>query len=111
MLAIKLAIVKQVVTDHSNDFYTQCLVSYPTLLPGTDFNNATVTFTIPSGAQEFDIQMRDIIFNDTVNEAEEILILVLELTDTGGMDINFDEELGILIFNILDDNRRKIVIC
>ena len=85
-------------------------VSYPTLLPGTDFNNATVTFTIPSGAQEFDIQMRDIIFNDTVNEAEEILILVLELTDTGGMEINFDEELGILIYNILDDNCRKNLI-
>jgi hypothetical protein len=82
-------------------------VSIMHCLPGNDFNNATVNFTIASGTLDVAINVGDIIRNDTVNEAEEIFIIVLEVTENGGVDIAFDEEAGILVYEIQDNNRKQ----
>ena len=85
-------------------------VSLMHCLPGNDFNNAIVNFTIASGTLETAINVGDIIRNDTVNEAEEIFIIVLEVTNGGGVDITFDEEAGILVYEIQDNNRKQTLI-
>ena len=41
---------------------------------------------------------------DDVNEAEEVFILVLEI-DNEDIDFAFDEEGGVLVYTILDNNR------
>ena len=72
-----------------------------------DFNNATQAFTLPAGRDSIDINMREIINVDEVNEAEEQFILVLE-TDLMASDLEFDEDGGILVVTILDDNREFV---
>jgi hypothetical protein len=85
-------------------------VSIMHCLPGNDFNNATVNFTIASGTLDVAINVGDIIRNDTVNEAEEIFIIVLEVTENGGVDIAFDEEAGILVYEIQDNNPINLIL-
>ena len=43
-----------------------------------------------------------------MNEAEEVFILVLEI-DNEDIDFAFDEEGGVLVYTILDDNREPII--
>ena len=45
---------------------------------------------------------------DDVNEAEEVFILVLEI-DNEDIDFAFDEEGGVLVYTILDNNREPII--
>ena len=67
-----------------------------------DFNNTKRAFTIPSGTSRWDISL-PIVNADDVNEAEEQLILVLEIDDA--TELNLDQYGGILILKILDNNR------
>ena len=67
----------------------------------------SVDFTMENGSRELDIGVQQFIKVDGVNEAEETFIFVLEITDTQGNDVNFDDEAGILIYTILDDDRES----
>ena len=51
-----------------------------------------------------DLDTSTLIIQDDVNEAKEQFILVLELDQDG---VIFNEEGGILVFTILDDNRKN----
>ena len=68
-----------------------------------DFTNTVFNFTIPAGYSFFDIQTTDIIVADTINEAEEQFLLVLEIDSN---EVTFDEDGGILVVTILDSNRK-----
>ena len=74
------------------------------IFPGTDLGATVVNFTIPSGSTG--IEIGNIILSDGVNEAEEMFILVIKITDSGGMDLVYDEAAGILLYTILDSNRK-----
>ena len=71
-----------------------------------DFNNSVIHFTILAGVGEYDIPTDDIIINDPVNEAQESLILVLEIDSVDPADmVQLDEQYrGILLFTINDDD-------
>ena len=71
---------------------------------GIDINSAELNFTILSGETTIKINTGDIIVVDDVNEAEEVFILVLEITDAGEVQILFDNQAGILIYTIEDSN-------
>ena len=66
-----------------------------------DFKNARIAFTIHSGSTSLDI---DIIIDDDVNEAEEQLILVLEINDSANSEIDLDRHRGVLVLTIRDDD-------
>ena len=68
-----------------------------------DFNNAKIRFTILGGTNSFSIDLSKIIKADSVNEAEEQLILVLEINDS--TEVNLDRHGGVLVLKILDKNR------
>ena len=51
-----------------------------------------------------DLDTSTLIIQDDVNEAKEQFILVLELDQDG---VIFNEEGGILVFTILDDNHKN----
>ena len=61
---------------------------------------------IINGSIFFDFDISTIIKTDDVNEAEEVFILVLEI-DNEGIDVEFDEEGGVLVYTILDNNRKS----
>ena len=67
-----------------------------------DFNNTVINFTIPTGETAFEFSLADIVMMDTVNEASEQFILVLEIESDG---VEFDEHEGVLVVTILDNNR------
>ena len=71
-----------------------------------DFNNSVIYFTIPAGDEEYDIPTDDIIIDDDINEAQESLILVLEIGSVNSADmVQLDEQFqGILLFTINDDD-------
>ena len=68
-----------------------------------DFKNTKIGFTILNGTDSFSIDLSKIITADSVNEAEEQLILVLEINDT--TEVNLDRHGGVLVLTILDKNR------
>ena len=73
-----------------------------------DFNNTVINFTIPTGETAFAFSLADIVMMDTVNEASEQFILVLEIESDG---VEFDEHEGVLVVTILDNNcEGKIII-
>ena len=71
-----------------------------------DFENANISVLI-NGTTSFNYDISNIIKTDDVNEAEELFILVLEIDNEG---IEFDEEGGILVYTILDNNRKPIIL-
>lgn len=78
------------------------------ILTGTDFTGVReVNFTLGHGTRESDIGVQMFIEADEVNEAQEAFVFVLEITDTGGNAVNLDDEAGVLIFTILDNNRES----
>ena len=65
-----------------------------------------MSFTIPTGETAFEFSLADIVMVDTVNEASEQFILVLEIESAG---VEFDEHEGVLVVTILDNNREGII--
>ena len=74
------------------------------MVSSADFNNTVIHFTIATGSNFMDLDTSTLIIQDDVNEAKEQFILVLELDHDG---VIFNEEGGILVFTILDDNRKN----
>ena len=72
-----------------------------------DFNNTVINFTLSPGEERFDIDMMSIINTDGINEGEEQFILVLEYSSAAELEL--DEDGGVLVVTILDDNRECIV--
>ena len=69
-----------------------------------DFNNNVINFTLSLREDYFEIDMADIIIADDINEAEEQFILVLEYSSEAELEL--DEDGGVLVVTILDDNRK-----
>ena len=73
---------------------------------GIDINSTELNLTILSGETSIKINTSYIIVVDDVNEAEEVFILLLEITDAGEVQILFDNQAGILIYTIKDSNSK-----
>jgi len=71
-----------------------------------DFNNSIIYFTLPAGNEEYEIPVENIIIDDTVNEAQESFLLVLEIDSVDPADmVELDEQFqGILVFTINDND-------
>ena len=72
-----------------------------------DFNNTVINFTLSPGQDRFEIDMLSIVNSDSINEAEEQFILVLEYSSEAVLEL--DEDGGVLVVTILDDNRESIL--
>ena len=72
----------------------------------SDILGEILNFTIPAGSLSDTVSTDELIATDDVHEAEEVFILVLEIDDSGSVDLIFDDRGGILIFTIRDSNRK-----
>ena len=99
--------------EHHNRYLTQLLKYY--FIPCSDeegvdgrkdFNNSIIYFTLPAGNEEYEIPVENIIIDDTVNEAQESFILVLEIDSVGSADmVELDAQYqGIHVFRINDND-------
>ena len=87
-----------------------CMLFYFTITVdevNKDFNNTVINFTLSPGQDQFEIDMLSIISSDGINEAEEQFILVLEYSSEAVLEL--DEDGGVLVVTILDDNRKSIL--
>lgn len=79
-------------------------------LPGgrKDFNSIVqdLTFVGGSGVKSKIVLTDSLICNDNITEATEVFLLLMEITDFGSDIVELDTDyMGILIFNIIDDDR------
>ena len=69
-----------------------------------DFNNSIIHFTIPAGDEEYEIPTNDIINDDSIDEAPEDFILVLDNVEPANIVELENLYEGILVFTISDDD-------